>query len=230
MANPFCFQPLDLCAIRVTRLNASTGSPVPGAGNAVISNAPIKLDVKYDTEKGDDLVQKNGCGAITSAFHDIDRIKSLILAMDLTQLDMDLLELMVGVQLFSQGGNPIGFQSPAISSNSVNYVCLEAWAKAWDGGNPAVPTFTSPNAAYYHFVFPKTYWVMGDFILQSGFMITPVTGVGVENAKITANGPFDDWPAGVTGPGGITRCWGVFLDPVLPTGACGYTSVPSAAS
>lgn len=228
--NPDCFQPLDLCAIRISRLSSSTGSPVPGSGNAVISVAPIKLDVKLDLAQGDDLIQKNGCGSIASAFHDRDRLKSVNLAMDLTQLDANLLELMTGAQVFSSGGNAIGMQSVAVGVDGPAPVCLEAWSKAWDGGGPAVPTFTSPNAAYIHWVFPKTTWHMADFSVQHGFMVVPVAGKGEENAKITANGPFDDWPAGVSGPGGITRCFGWFFDPTLPTATCGYTSVPSAAS
>lgn len=228
--NPDCFQPLDLCAARVTRLNASTGAPVPGAGNAVITNAPIKLDVGFDLEAGDDLVQKNGCGRIVSAFQDVDRLKSLKLAMDLTYLDAYLLELMTGSQVFSSGGNPIGFQSVAVGSDANAPVCLEAWSKAWDNGSPAIPTFTSPNAAYIHWVFPKTTWHITDFTLEHGFMVVPIAGKGEENTRITANGPFDDWPAGVAGPGGITRTFGWFFDSNLPTATCGYTSVPSAAS
>lgn len=230
MTSPTCYQSLDICALRVTRLNSSTGSPVVGSGNAVISNAPIKLEVKLDLEKGDDLVQKNGCGSIASAFHDRDRIKSLNLSMDLTQLDAYLLELMTGAQVFSSGGNPIGFQSYAVGADGPAPVCLEAWSKAWDGGNPAIPTFTSPNAAYIHWVFPKTTWHMGDFTLQHGFMVVPIDGKGEENSRITANGPFDDWPAGVSGPGGITRVFGWFFDSTLPTASCGYTSVPGVAS
>lgn len=229
-ANPVCHQPLDLCALRVTRLNSSTGAPVPGSGNAVVSDAPIKLDVKFDLEAGDDLVQKNGCGKVISAFKDIDRLKSIDLAMDLTYLDDYILELMAGITVFSSGGNPIGGQIPAVGSDGAGPVCLEAWSKAWSGGGPAIPTFTSPNPAYIRWVFPKTTWHMADFTLQHGFVVIPVEGKAEENSRITANGPFDDWPAGVAGPGGITRAMGWFYDATLPTASCGYTSVPSAAS
>lgn len=225
-----CPEVLDLCAIRVSRLSSATGSPVPGAGNAVISNAPIKLDVKLDLEKGDDLVQKNGCGLISAAFHDRDRLKSVLLSMDLTQLDATLFELMTGAQVFNSGGNPIGFQSVAVGVDGPSPVCLEAWSKAWDGGSPAVPAFTTPNAAYIHWVFPKTTFHQSDFTAAHGFVTLGVDGKGEENPRITANGPFDDWPAGVSGPGGITRCYGWFYDATLPTASCGYTSVPSAAS
>lgn len=225
-----CPEVLDLCAMRVTRLNSSTGSPVPGTGNAVISAAPIKLEVKLNLDTGDDLEHKNGCGTIIASFKDRDRLKNVELAMDLTQLDATLFELMTGSQTFSSGGNPIGFQSVAVGVDGPAPVCLEAWSKAWDGGSPAIPTLTSPNAAYIHWVFPKTTWHMSDFTVEHGFVTVGVAGKGEENSRITANGPFDDWPVGVAGPGGITRCFGWFFDATLPTAVCGYTTVPGAAS
>lgn len=229
MPNQHCFASLDLCLLRVARLNA-VGSPISGASNGYRTDSPIKLEVGLDLATGDDLEQKNGVGAVCAAFKDCDRIKRLSLKMDLCQLDAQLLELLCGFSLFTSGGNTIGAQFPAVGGSCSNGVCLEVWTKAWDVGSPAIPTYTSPNAAYIHWVFPKATFAMGNFTLEHGFLVVPVEGKGEENTRVTSNGPFDDWPAPVSGPGGITRVGGWFFDATLPATSCGYVNVVSAGS
>jgi hypothetical protein len=54
-----------------------------------------------------------------------------------------------------------------------------------------------------------------------------VKGKSVENAAITANGPFNDWPIWTADNGGVTRCYGYFLDSALPSATCARIPVPS---
>lgn len=141
-----------------------------------------------------------------------------------------MLEIMTGASVISSGGNAIGFQFPAVGAEPPP-VCFEAWSKAWSGDSQVVAPFTDPLATYIHWVFPYTRWVQGAFTMEHDLMIVPVTGKGRENASITANGPFDDWPTAVANAGGITRIGGWFYDDSLPNNdSCTYIEVTSAAS
>jgi hypothetical protein len=226
---PDCFQSLDLLAIRVSRLYSS-GSVVYGASNAILSSAQIKLDVDFDNRKGDDLEIVNGAGKICGAYQDVDRLKHVILAMDLCQLDFGLLEMLTTSSVYYSGGNPIGLQPLNVGADPNAGVCFEAWTKAWDTSGQAVPAFTSPNNAYLHWVFPKVVWYWQKFTLQHGFLTVPVQGNAFENTAMAVHGPFNDWPAAIAASGGIKRCFGVFFDSNLPTVSCGYQNVTSVAS
>lgn len=226
-----CPQSLDFVAIRVSKLNAN-GSPLSGASNGLVSYAPIKLDLDFDLKKGDDLEQINGQGLICAAFQQEDLLKRVTLSLDLCQLDAELMEILCGYSVFFSGANPIGAQAPAVGATpgNINGVCFEGWTKAWDGGSPAIPALTSPNAAYIHWVFPKaTFWPAKQ-TLQHGFLTVAVAGKGDENPKVTGNGPFDDWPTPIINAGGVTKCYGWFFDANIPANTCGYVAVTSAAS
>jgi hypothetical protein len=226
MANPTCFASLQACALRVARLSAA-GAPESGAENGYVSEAIIDLTVAVELTEGDEFEVKNGCGVICATFKDVDRIKRLNLTLNLCQLDFYLIDFLTEGGLIESGGLPVGFEYPSVTAAAQNGVSLEVWTKAWDGTEQAVPAFTSPNAAYNHWVFPKTKWVLGDITMENDLMVVPVTGFGEENSQITANGPFNDWPAAVANHGGITRVGGVFYDDTLPTATCAPEAVPA---
>lgn len=223
-----CITSLDICASRVSKLTTA-GAPNTGASNGYVSVAPQKLEVTITTSSGDKEEVKNGCGALLAVLNEPDKIKGVELAVDYCYLDAYLLELKTGAQNFVSGGNAIGQQLAAVGA-SPDPVCYEAWSKAWDLDHQYVPAFTSPDAAYIHWVFPLTRWVQDKFTLEHKLMIVPVKGVGSENPYITANGPFNDWPTAVANAGGVTRAGGWFFDDTLPTETCDYVAVTSAAS
>ena len=220
---------LDLCAVRVAKLTTA-GAPDAGASNGYQScEAPVKLDVTLKLKTGRNLEQTNGCGTLVNSRNEPDTVKSIDLALDLCQLDSYLLEILTGVSLFTSGGNAVGFQMPAVGS-SPDAVCLEGWTKVWDGDSQLVPAYTSPSAAYLHWVFPFSKWTPGTFSLQGELAVFPVSAKCSENTSITANGPFDDWPTEVANEGGVTRLGGWFYDDTLPTCDGEYVEVTSAAS
>jgi len=224
-----CYTSISLCNLRIAKLLAS-GAPKTGAGNGYNTNAPIKLDISVEVSTGDDKELKNGCGLVMATFKEPDKIKRLNLSMDLSQLDMDVISFLDGSDTFSSGAEVIGMQFPSVTSELTTVTCVEAWSKAWDGGQQAVDPFTTPDVTYFHWVFPLTKWVQGDKTIEDELMVVPMNGTSEENSHITANGPFNDWPAEIAGPGGITRIGGVFLDDSIPTAGCTPIAVTSAAS
>lgn len=229
MADSTCYTSVDLCALRVAKLTTA-GAPDTGADNGYVTDAAIKLGITVEVSAGQELEQKNGCGAICATLKEPDKIKRLTLDTDLCQLDAFLLEFMTGAPAFVDGsGNAIGQQFPAVGTEPPP-VCIEAWSKAWDDDQQAVDPFTSPDATYIHWVFPFTRWVQAAFTLEHALVVIPVKGDGSENSQITANGPFDDWPTEIAAAGGVTHIGGWFFDDALPTVACEPIPVTSAAS
>lgn len=234
MPEEHCFGSLQVCRLRAARLDAN-GSPLTGT-YGYVSDALVEATVDLEIEEGDKLTQKNGCGNICQTFRDCDRITGASLELKLCHLDAELISFLTGSTVIRDlsgtgQGDAIGMEFPASDDDCPNGVSLELWTKAWDNTQQATPPFLGGGTiAYFHFVFPRTKFQMGQMKFENDFMEIPVSGFANENSRITANGPFDDWPADIAARGGFTNVGGFFLDDTIPTASCGAISVPSAAS
>ena len=226
MPNEHCFGSLQVCALRVAKL-VTSGAPDPGASNGYISDAIIQAGVSVELEEGDDFTMKNGCGAICQTFKDCDRVSAANISLELCQLDSELISLLLGTSVFDDSGDTIGTRLPAVEDACPAGTSLEVWSKAWDGTEQAVPTTTSPDVAYWHWVFPRVKWSLGDFTLENDFATISAEGIGEENDTLTVDGPYNDWPAAVAAGGGVPTVMGWFLESTLPTAVCGFTTVPA---
>ena len=228
MANPTCFQTIQVNRLRIARLT-STGAPNTGANKGLVTDSIQEIGVQLDIETGSEYVQKNGAGAICARFRQSDSIKGANLSLTLCQYDYQLISLLTGAPSYTSGGNQVGFQVPK-STAAVVYTSVEVWTTAWDGTGQAIPTFTSPDGAYHHLVFPKVRWTLADTTYNEDFTPLAFSGLAEENDNITLNGPFDDWPTAVSTQGGITSVFGSFLDDALPASGCNLIPVTSSAS
>lgn len=223
MAN-VCYGSIQACLLRWANVTAG-GAPQPGASNGYRTDSLIQISVSTELEAGVDVTKKNGCGSICQSFKEADKIKRVSLSTSLCNLDSELIQLMVGGDTFRSAGTTLGYQLPTVDDDAPNGGCLEVWTKAWDGDSQATLTGL---AAYWHFVFPRAKFAPGDFSTQNDdFLEFPLDGFSDPNPLITANGPYNDWPTFIAGPGGITSSMGWFLDSTLPASACGYVTVPS---
>lgn len=225
------YQSLRFVRIRVSKLDPTSFAPLVGTQNAYVSNGQIQVQVGTNVTTGDTGEQKNGNGDVCATFQDPDRLKNVTLALDLCAADPILRAFLTGGTLMTDPAHsnlPVGYQAPSVSGVLNAPVCFEGWTKAWDGGSQAVATSTSPNVAYWHWVFPNASFVEDTTTLSNGIATFPVKGISVENTAITANGPLNDWPLWVAQNGGITRCYGYFLDgTTLPVVTDARIAVPS---
>lgn len=227
MSEPQCFGSILVCALRVARLETN-GAPDSGASSGYISNALIQADLGLEIEEGLDFTQKNGCGSILVALKQPDKIKRATLSFDLGLVDAELLSLLVGGDLFTSGGDTVGWQTPDYDDAEAQPVCIELWSQAQDGDVQATPTALSNAAAYFHWVLPKCQFVVENIPLRGEeSTVLTVTGNGSSNPNITVNGPYNDWPSYIANAGGITKPLGFFLDDEMPTTDCGFTAVPA---
>jgi hypothetical protein len=228
MSTPNCFGSLRLERLRLAILNDTTGAPSSGSTNGYVTDSQILVRRTPVIEEGEEFTQKNGAGRICQSAQDDSVLKRATLQVQLCEANPVLESFFTAGATFSSGGNVIGVQAPAAGTANTRKLCLEGWTAAWDGDAQAVPAYTSPNPAYWHWVWPLTRsWVFNDLDLGNGIHVFQFNGIAEENSAITANGPFNDWPAPVAGPGGVTRIEGRFLDATLPSVTCATISVPS---
>lgn len=229
----WCYGSIQVCAMRVTKLNAS-GGPLVGSGNGLVTAALVDATLSPEIEEGVNIRLKNACGNICQTFRDCDKMVNASITLNLCQLDAQLIQFLIGGSTFLDlagdgAGDIIGYQFPATDDSCPNGVSLELWSKAWNGSQQASPAFLDAPA-YFHWVFPRTKWQIGDLNFENDFMRVQVNGYAEENDSLTANGPYDDWPADIAAAGGFTNIGGWFLDDEIPTAACEAVTVPGVAS
>lgn len=225
------YQSLRFVRLRLAKLDPTTFAPLAGSANGYVSNSQIQVQVGTNVTTGDSFEQKNGAGTVCATSTDSDQLKNITLGLDLCSADPILRSFLTGGALMTDPTHsflPVGYQAPSVTATVQSPVCLEGWTKAWDGGSVAVATSTAAAAPYWHWVFPNCTFVEDTTTLSNGIATFPVKGISVENAAITANGPFNDWPIWAADNGGVTRCYGYFLDATtLPAVTDARIAVPS---
>ncbi len=226
MPAPICFSSRQLLRVRVALLD-STGAPDAGSENGYVTSNPISIAMTPVVEAGDEFTLKTGDGSICASFRDCDKVKGNDPVVTLCQLDAQLISLMTGSTPFEDGDGVMGLKWPHLDNECQVPVSLEWWTYAHDGKAQAT---LNGAGQYLHFVIPKVVFVFGAQTFENGILSVVLNGKGEENALITLNGPFDDWPAGVVAEGGADSAFAYWRESSLPAAACDYIAVTSAAS
>jgi hypothetical protein len=221
MTQAGCFQSFQVCAVRVTRLDA-TGTPLTGVGetNGYIAKAPIEAKMSPDNQAGVELTAENGCGTLCGYYKQPDQLKKYNVSLSLCDLDLELIELLTDNPIVTVGGETVGQTSKrvgACSNNIRNGVALELWSKKWNSCAP--PT---GDELYWHWYWPRAYLQTGDQEMKNDFMVIPIEGYLQENPNFGHGGWTEaPWPA--LDP--LDALWGVVSDSFFPEAACGYQPV-----
>jgi hypothetical protein len=216
-----CFSSAKLCLLRVARLDSNCGC-VTGSTAGAVTSGIVRLDANPDMETGQEYLLKNGCGDICVNFRDCDRLKRINLQMELCTRDMELLEILTGGTIYTSDGTTTGFSRRGIGSSCPNPVQLEIWTRAVD--NTGTCTESGNPYAWWHIVYPKATFTLGDSTFENGVATVKLTGYSEANSQI-GTGCWDDLPAGLD----ETSPEFFFLEDssyVLPSATCGYVTVP----
>jgi hypothetical protein len=225
MVSPDCLAAVDVCFLRVAQL---TPAGVPKPGNfGYLSDSLIQAKIGTTNDTVNEIIRRNGCGQIITHVPQQVSIKGSTISFDLSRWDRDLLWLLTGGTRLIDSGHTSGLRAPYLSDGQVLPVCIEVWSRAWDGTQQATTNTSTPNVSWHHYVQPFVRCSISEFTLANGDTVFTVTGEGSENAQITADGPWNDWPAWVAGDGGFTSSFGEYDDDSIPTAACGLQSVPA---
>lgn len=212
MAQQSCGASIQACAMRVAVLEQD-GIPLPGTKNLYTTDALTKLDATPNYTKGVDLEVLNGCGAPSLIYKDFDRFKRYDLALELINLDPEIENMLVGGELFTQGGFAVGGTGPDIAVFERPYgVSLELWSKHIVGGD------VDPVWPYIHWVFPRSYWTADKTSLMNGPMPRAFNGFTSRNLN-WFNGPSNDW----TFASDRSMAWA--FTRTLPPVTCGATAI-----
>lgn len=217
--NATCAQLLQVHHARVLRLD-DIGDPLSGADSLYEHTRPIV--VSYTEVRPDrvDILQEDGAGDTCGHYQGPPRPASTVdLTMDLCKLDAELIEMLLGGTVITNGSyGTIGYMAADESDINTNGIALETWSIAWNGESRL--TYLGAPAWYRH-IFPKSTWQLGQVSMSNdGFSTIPLTGVGEKNPQIGTGLAADPFPADVS-----SRVYAWALDDAIPTGACGYQLV-----
>lgn len=190
MANN-CSKSLKVCAIAVTELT-SDGSPKISGDRYVVDDL-ITLTVGSEYGDDDDIERKSASGAVCLTYFQFGPLKRLNMSMDLCSANPELHAKLVGGARLSSSG-AIGFawpqvgQTAACGQSGYNGVGLEAWTL-----NVGQDGTTDPTFPYLHWLFPRTYWRVGDKNFDDDAMTHSFEGLGLQNSQ-WLDGPDASWP------------------------------------
>lgn len=212
-----CDAAIHLCAIRVTRLDA-LGNPESGPNNVYVSNNSIMLAVKPEIEAGTSKTLIGGCDCIIADYRGYDKLKRFNLELDQGLIEPALSEILLGgTAMLDSGSDPIGMWYPnqlSCELPSQPNVCFEAWQDLWEDDRQA-----SAPYQYLHWIFPSSYWQVGDFSLQNDFNQPKMT-------SFTRTNP--NWGVGIYGdlPEACPGTVGFFYENDIPDGSCDWQTFP----
>jgi len=214
MANP-CVVPIHVCRTRVTRLDELGNVDTP-PDNSYVSSKAFSVQVSPNVETGADITQRGGCDCILATYQGADLLKGFNLEYAKGALEPALEEMLVGGTPITVGGNVTGFWAPGVldCGESQPAVAFEIWGDAYTGST------NDGTWPYFHWVFPKTTWQLGQQTFGNEFSQPPFTGKAVAN-PLWGGGPYGDQPSDTPSdsPGGY------FLTTTLPTASCEYADV-----
>ena len=225
MANLTCANLLHVDHIRALRLNAA-GQVVAAADGAYEHEQAILLGYTPVTPDRQTAEQRQGNGEICATYRERPHAPdSVDLTLNLCQLDAELIELLVGGEVITQGtgaaGDTIGWLAPTDSTVNEDGVALECWSKMWNNNQRA--NFGGQPGWFRHF-FPRTSWQLGEqSISGEGFLTVQLTGVGEPNSAF-GTGWEEDPIATAVGE----SPWGYHLDDTKPDPVCGYVTTVAA--
>lgn len=213
MAND-CLPQIAACVMRVSRLDAN-GLMLVGSNNMYVSNALTKITRTPQYEDGDEIKQKNGCGAICLNYQAPPSYLRDDITIELCTVDPQLMEMLIGGTVLTSGVR-VGQAAPAIgviSQQAQNGVSIEVWAKRIRNG---VVDSTNPYAWY---VFPKvTNLKLTNANHENAAHLPAISGQMYENVN-WYNGPLNDWPAA------SDKTWQWLPWPTAPESSCGYQTI-----
>lgn len=202
-----CLPQIQACAIRVSKLQAN-GRTLAGSANLYVSDALVTFTATPVYEDGEEITQKNACGAVCINYKGPDDFKRLDVALVLCTPDPYLSEFLTGGEVLTDG-DAVGYAYPDIGSVSGNGVSIELWAKRIDDGD------LDADFPYAWWAFPKIRNLrIGERQFGNNPLLSPYQGQAVENPN-WFDGPLNDWPVASDRVGQ----WIPTAD--LPTPTCG---------
>lgn len=221
-----CWNSADLCAVRVSLLNAD-GSPLYSEpdGSAYLLT-PISLQVTPTLDTGETVTVRTGCGDICYTRTDSDVPTGADLVLTVCTFDVELISLITGGENYTVNGAP----AMAIGTQTPDPVESHFWTHTKDGSSAVA----APNT-YWHHVYPNVSWSIGNHTFGRDALQMVLNGSASVSSTIGSGG-FSDIPTDPVDP----YWWNVWTDTDIPDSAeapynengfaCGFVDTPGASS
>lgn len=195
------------------------GAPLVGATNLYVTDQLIKIDYKVQVNQPGRQRLINGSGNACLTFQDWPTIEGVDLGLELCILDAELMEILAGEPIITEGGQPRGNSLPPSGERLDHEVSVEVYSLAVSGDEQATD---GGSLIYFHWVWPRTSWRRGDASLSTNPLGVPLVGTGRSNSNF-GNGPLNNVPAG-----SIVGAMGQFETSAnLPAITNGYGAIPA---
>lgn len=205
-----CLSSLHLCRFRVTRLDA-LGNVVVAANNSYVTDNAISLGVTPDIETGPETVLRSGCDEIKAQRKSDDLLKRFNLQLDLLSIDPELVEMLTGASVITDGGVVVGTSTTYATNPPL--VAVEAWSDAWEDDHQY------DFFPYIHWVWTAAKWQIGPSTLENDFASPQLNAFTRGNPNFGL-GPYGDLPEAIDD-------FASFYTDTRPAAHCGYLTAPT---
>src|SRR3990167_5004802 len=151
-----CGVSFGLCAVRVTRVDAS-GNVIAG-DNAYVTDKPLSITLTPNIETGNTFSVRNGCGCSVARFKANDTFNWFEFTFQQAALEPEMQALMLGSETIVDGVDTVvlAFQGALACDEDEPAVALEFWTQHIVGSGQ------DGTFPWFHLVFPKTVWALSD--------------------------------------------------------------------
>jgi hypothetical protein len=176
--------------MRLTRLD-ECGAPDTGAAcGVIVTDGFVSVTISNEVEEGEEYTQKNAWGDFCIAEKDGDRVKWANVAIEMCEVDPEILD-MVG------GANPVVATGTTIGATfgrepNPNSFAIEVWTKK--AGGDACGGAGTLEWGYFVVPYVRNGIIDGDITIENGPLVLAMKGEGQGAPADWGTGPHGDNP------------------------------------
>jgi len=195
--------------MRLTRLDAC-GAPIIGDCASIVTDGFISVNYSQEIEAGEEYTLKNAWGDLAISEKDGDITKWLNVAMELCEINPDVLDLVGGGDPITDGTDTIG--AAFGEDGNLEAFAVEVWTKqagpACDGGDPEWGYFVVPYLLNGN--------LDGAINISNGTMSVSFKGQGQKANDSWGVNPYGDNPLMAVAGFPVGKIWAIVRTTVQP--------------
>ncbi len=182
-----CGVSFGVCAVRLTKVDSS-GNVIAG-DNSYVTDKAVSVAVNPNIETGNTFSVRNGCGCSLARFKAADTFNWFDFVFTEAALEPEMLNFLLGSEDILDNGDVVGlnFSGALDCDEEQPAVAFEFWTQH------IVGSAQDSSLPWFHWVFPRTIWQLGDNTFEEGIANPVVNGFSRTN-DLWGRGPYGDGP------------------------------------
>jgi hypothetical protein len=197
--------------MRLTRLD-ECGNPFVGECATIVTDGFISVTLSDEVEAGEEYTQKNAWGDFCIAEKDADRRKWVNVAIQMCEVDPEVLDLVGGATPIEDGSGSIIGATFGRDPNP-NSFAIEVWTKK-AGSSACDPGSGAAEWGYFAVPNVTNGSIDGDITIENGPLTMGLKGEGQGASEGWGNGPYDPSPLDAIFP--PDDLYGIFITTTAP--------------